>query len=187
MKTRQPLLSAQILVYQLNQLSKAQASRISFLLNHLELGAHNHTYSVAPYPPTRDETEHHTFFTVPSMTLFPTGIRMPPRMATAAPNTAPAISPHLLLQQPMVVCFSFRTTACLPGSLFSFCLRVCGVCWCVQFICVCVCLCPSRGGSRTGRLYHQRELTEQQRPDKGTDTSGRHAGTSYKLTYIMTR
>lgn len=46
-------LSAQILVYQLNHLSKTHASRISFLLIHLELGAHTHTltHSVAPYPP----------------------------------------------------------------------------------------------------------------------------------------
>ena len=83
-----------------------------------------------------------TFFTVPSMMLFPTGMRMPPRTASSAPITAPAISPHSLLQQPMVVCVSLRLTVCLPPCLpaclpawlpslaacFSFCLCVSGVC-----------------------------------------------------------
>lgn len=69
-----------------------------------------------------------TFFTVSSMIMSPTGMRMPPRMVTRAPNTAPAISPHLLLQHPMAWCVRFPSfqpcePACLPACL-SFCFYV---------------------------------------------------------------
>lgn len=169
MQTRHTWLSAQIFPCQFEQIFKN--ARLSFLLVHLDLCAHIHTL----YPLTQGETEHHTFSTVPAMMLFPSGIRMPPRMATTAPNTAPAISPHLLLKQPMVECFSLRLRpyVCLsawqPVLLLSLC--VCGVCCYVQPLCVCVPAaaaakagCTIRGDKGAGEArYRHRHLSQSHR------------------------
>lgn len=95
------------------------SSSVSFLLIHLDLHMCTNSRTLTlPNPPNWQlESELRTCSTVPWMMIFPTGISMPPRMATTAPNTAPAISPHLLLQQPMVVCLPFLPTVRL--SLFS--------------------------------------------------------------------
>lgn len=147
----------------------------TFLLIHLDFCAHTSSQPLSlPVLQPKGETKLHTFFTVSSMIIFPTGMRMPPSTASTAPSTAPNFSPHNTLQQPMVICTSLspnvrlsaclpsclppRLPACLPGSLFSFCLCVCGVCVCVLVCAARQCLCPSSSSSTgsTGRLYHQR-------------------------------
>lgn len=95
---------------------------------------------------------------------------MPPRMATTAPNTAPAKSPHLLLQQPMVVCVSL-----LPSVHPSVCLAACSPSVSVFVVCASMCSLPVYQEQQ--QPYTQavlsEELTEQQRPGEGTHTSGR--------------
>lgn len=179
MQTRHTWLSAQIFPCQFEQIFKN--ARLSFLLVHLDLCAHIHTL----YPLTQGETEHHTFSTVPAMMLFPSGIRMPPRMATTAPNTAPAISPHLLLKQPMVECFSLRLRpyVCLsawqPVLLLSLCV-------CVECAVMCsLSVFVSRQQQQQRQAVPSEEIKEQARPGTGTDTSLSHTGTSYKLSYII--
>ena len=119
------------------------------------LRAHSHSQSLA----ARGETEHHTFSTVPRMMLFPTGMRTPPRMATTAPITAPAMSPDSLLQQPMVLCVfpSVRLCecfVCLAAGSPS--VSVGGVCVCVQLV---------------RQAVASEELTELQRPGRGADSA----------------
>lgn len=144
MQTRHTWRFAQLLVCQFKQLSKTHASHFSWFTL---ISAHSFTLLVTPYPPTQCETEHLTSSTVPWMMLLPSGIRMPPRMANNAPKTAPAISPHLLLQQPMVVCVSLRL---IPTVRPSVCLAACSPSVSVFVKCAIMC------SSSTGRLYHQR-------------------------------
>lgn len=110
---------------------------------------HTLTRSVTPYPLSQGESELHTCSTVPWMMWSPTGKRMPPRMATTAPNTAPAISPHLLLQQPMVVCLSLLPLRVPVSWLPVLPVSVCVACAAV-WLCVCV---PGSGRKQHRQCY----------------------------------
>lgn len=131
--------------------------------------SHTHTLSltrsVTPYPLSQGETELHTVSTVPWMMMSPTGKRMPPRMATSAPTTAPAISPHLLLQQPMAVCVSLLPLR-LPVSWLPVLLSLCVAC-AAAWLRLCS---RQREDSGTGRAIPLERLMEPLRPGKGAHT-----------------
>lgn len=170
------------LVYQLNQLSETHASCLPCLLIHLDLCVSMHTLC-------------RSLFSKPGWKWAPYLLHCPlndavpqwDKDASQDGNHRPKHSSDY--QRTPSVTAAHGGVRFTPYDRLSAwqLLLLLSLCWCVLVCAACLCLCPSRGGSSTGRLYHQKELTEQQRPDKGTDTSGRHPGTSYKWSYIMSR
>lgn len=137
---------------------------LSFHLIHLDICFHTHTLSLHTLS-SQAENETHTLCTVPWMMLLPTGIRMPPRIATAAPNTAPAMSPHLLLQHPMAV----------HVSLLPVCLSVCLSAGCLPSVSVCArgaCCSSFVSRQQHGQAVPSEELMEQLRPGQGAHAPG---------------
>lgn len=102
------------------------------------------------------------------MMLFPSGIRMPPRMATAAPSTAPVSSPHLLSQHPMVVCVPRRPTVrlsvCLcawqPVLRLPLVFLLCAISCCLSVF--------VQQQKRHRQAVSSEELAQRLRPGKGT-------------------
>lgn len=184
MRIRHTCLSAQLLVYQLKQLSKAHASHFSWFTL-ISIYAHTFSPSVTPCAPTQrwnwapyllhcslNDTVPHG-----DEDASQDGYRRPKHSSGYQPATSVTAS-HGGVRFPPSDCTSVCLPACLPGSLFSFCLCVCGVC--VLVFSACLCLCP---GSSAGRLYHHRIWQSSQGQVKVQTLQG----TSPKLCNIMTR
>lgn len=153
MKIRHTCLSAQLLVYQLKQLSKAHASHFSWFTL---ISKYTHTFSpsVTPCAPTQrwncaPYLIHCSLNdTVPqgNEDASQDGYRRPKHSSGYQPATSVKAS-HGGVRFPPSYC----TSVCLPACLAACSPSVSAFVVCVLVFSACLCLCP---GSSAGRLYH---------------------------------